>query len=386
VEPVFASAEQSPEVSAETCAKLERVRALLAERGATAAVLTRAGAVAWLTAGITNPIERGNPASPLWILVTPETAIALTTNVERPRLTEPLARVGLRLEEALWFEPEGLRSATAEILGSAPTDWLSDDASLGGGGDDLTALRLALLPAEQERLGELGRDAAAGLEAALRDWHPGERDFDIQARAVEHLERNGILGVCLFVGGDDRVERFRHPLPVGAAVRRLAMAVVVGERGGLHAATTRFASAGLLTGPAADAQRTARAIEADVLAACRVGATYGGVLEALDRAYTDHGHPGAWRDHYQGGPVGYGQREFEIVPGQTDSPWYSTRLETGHALAWNPSVAGGGKSEDTFLLTGSGVRQVTETGSWPTLQIGGRQRAAVLDIETGAPA
>ena len=385
MEPVFVSAEQ-PTAAAETAVKLERTRELLEERHAAAAVLTGAAAVAWLTAGITNPIERGSPASPLWVVVTSETATALTTNVEHARLVEPLGRVGLPLEEAPWYEPDAMTAVAEELAGSSPERWLCDDERLAGGADDLTALRLALLASEQDRLAVVGRDAAAALETALRSWEPGERDFDIQARAIEQLERDGILGVCLFVGGDVRVERFRHPLPIGERVERLAMAVVVGERGGLHAATTRFASAGRLDGAVAAAQLAAAAIEADVLDASRTGATYGDVLDSLDRAYAAHGHAGAWRDHYQGGPIAYRQREFEIVPGQTGSRWYSTRLEEGHAVAWNPSVAGGGKSEDTFLVTPTGLRQVTETGAWPTVEVGGRLRTAVLDVETGSAA
>ena len=88
-----------------------------------------------------------------------------------------------------------------------------------------------------------------------------------------------------------------------------------------------------------------------MLAACAAGTTYGDVLLGRStRAYADAGHPGAWREHYQGGPVGYRQREFEIVPTQTESRWFDTAIEVGHALAWNPSVAGGGKAEDTYLV------------------------------------
>jgi len=206
------------------------VRELLAARAARAAVLTEAGSVAWLTAGITNPIERGNPASPLWIVVAPDETFALTTNVEFPRLQDSLARLGLPLEQVAWYEPGGFATAATELAGSGSGALVSDDAALddgGDGGDELVALRLALLEPERERLALLGRDATAALEGALRAWEPGERDVEIQARAAEALERVGALGVCLFVGGDERVERFRHPLAVGAPVERLVMAVVV---------------------------------------------------------------------------------------------------------------------------------------------------------------
>ena len=51
-----------------------------------------------------------------------------------------------------------------------------------------------------------------------------------------------------------------------------------------------------------------------MLAASTAGTTYGDVLQVCDRAYAAAGHPQAWREHYQGGPIGYRQREFEIAP------------------------------------------------------------------------
>ena len=80
----FGSAESSAPV--EVAAKLALVRATLADLGAPAIVLTTAGAVAWLTAGLENRIESGSTASAMWIVVSPDEAIALTTNVERARI------------------------------------------------------------------------------------------------------------------------------------------------------------------------------------------------------------------------------------------------------------------------------------------------------------
>ncbi|MFI5082625.1 MAG: hypothetical protein ACHQCE_16245, partial [Streptosporangiales bacterium] len=62
---------------------------------------------------------------------------------------------------------------------------------------------------------------------------------------------------------------------------------------------------------------------------------------------------------YQGGPIGFAQREFEIAPCQHDSRWYPTRIEAGHAVAWNPSLPGGAKAEDTYLVQSSGMERVT---------------------------
>jgi len=70
------------------------------------------------------------------------------------------------------------------------------------------------------------------------------------------------------------------------------------------------------------------------------------------------------------------------VPTQTGSRWFSVPVDEGHAVAWNPSIAGGGKAEDTYLVESSGLQRLTDTAAWPLL--GGRP--AVLDISTGEAA
>ncbi len=95
-------------------------------------------------------------------------------------------------------------------------------------------------------------------------------------------------------------------------------------------------------------------------------------METLEDAYAAEGHPGAWREHYQGGPIGYAQREFEIAPPQTDSRWWNEPVTAGNAIAWNPSVAGGGKDEDTYIVSESGSHEwITSAPGWPTSLVPG---------------
>ena len=369
----------------EVDAKLVALREWLGERALAAAVLGGADAIAWATAGLTSAVERGAAVGPLRLVVTSDTAALVTTNVERPRLDAEadLEALGVALHDAPWFEAESLDLLATELADAPPEQVASDRPGFGVDcADDLVELRLALTASECERLVRLAADAAAALEHGLRGWSPGEVDRDVQGRIDERLEQVGAFSACLIVGGDARVERFRHPLACGAPMRELVMAVVVAERGGLHAAATRFACSGTLPTPVRRARATAFAVETAMLDASAPGATYGDVLVAGARAYEAAGHPGAWRDHYQGGPVGYRQREFEIVPTDTESRWFATPIASGHAVAWNPSVAGGGKCEDTYLVDDGALRRLTETGAWP-LEDG---RPAVLDIESGEAA
>ncbi|MDX6376250.1 MAG: hypothetical protein QOE98_553 [Gaiellaceae bacterium] len=353
----------------ETAAKLSLLRALIAERGLAGIVLTRPATVAWLTGGTTNVIDRSAPADAMWIAVGPETGACISTVVEEPRLRAehdlPFEVVGVP-----WQDPDAYRRAADLVVGSGAPD---DDAL----DDELTALRLALVPEERDRLLALGADATAAVEDAVRAWRPGATDREVMAGVAAGCERAGIVPVCLIVGGDGRLERFRHPLADGSAMHRQTMAVLVGMRHGLHVALTRHASAGAPGTTLRASRAEALRLEAAVLDACCVaGATYGDVLARLAAAYGD----GRWKEHWQGGPIGYRQREFEIAPAPPEFRWHREPVAPHHAIAFNPSVAGGGKAEDTFLVGAGHLQPVTASADWPVVEVGGRSRPAILEI------
>lgn len=353
-------------------------------------VLTGQAAVAWAAGGVAPPVDRTAVVDLVWAVFTAERACLITTNVEAERIRceyDPAAHGFAELAQVPWYSPDGFVSAAVDLAG-VPAARLASDGHPAFGvdaSDDLIALRLALSPAEIDDLADLGTDAAHAAQASLAQWRPGERDLDIQARCAGYLEECGADAPVLIVGGDDRLARYRHPIAVGAPVRNLVMAVVVARRAGLHVALTRFASA---AAPAAGYLATrgrVLAIEDAVLDACVPGATYGTALEALASAYAAIGSKDGWTGHYQGGPIGFAQREFEIAPGQAGSRWYSEPVRAGHAVAWNPSLPGGAKAEDTYLVTASGqLRRVTSAPGWPAeVNDGGRDaRPAILEVGT----
>ena len=371
-----------------------RIRAWLAagegERRPAGLVLTGPAAVAWACGGVAPPVDRTAAVDLVWAVFTRTGAAMITTCVEADRIAaeyDPAAHGFGELVAVPWQDPAAFVTA-AEQLAGGPAARLAADGHPAFGldaSDDLTGLRLSLSEPERDELASLGQDAAAALQSALTSWQPGERDLDIQARCAAHLEAAGADAPVLIVGGDDRLERYRHPMAAGVPVRRLVMAVVVARRAGLHVAATRFAA----TGPPDPAYRELRrrvlAIDDAVLSACRPGATYGDVLTTLDAAYARNGAPGGWAGHYQGGPIGFAQREFEIAPDQPGSRWYREPVAAGHAIAWNPSLPGGAKAEDTYLVTGASVLEpVTRAPGWPAEPDDGRQppRPAVLEVGT----
>ncbi|MHB1433510.1 MAG: M24 family metallopeptidase [Streptosporangiaceae bacterium] len=391
----FGRAERSERSIARATAARARVAAWLSGDGAhhprpAGLVLTGPAAVAWLCGGIAPPVDRTAATDLVWAVVTTSAAALITTNVEAGRIAaeyDPAAHGFADLAEVAWYRPDDFVTAAAEIAGVPPERLASDGHPAFGidASEDLTALRLALSPGERADLAALGTDAARALQDALTLWRPGERDLDIQARCAAALEEAGADTPVLIVGGDDRLAAYRHPMAVGAPVSRLAMAVVVARRAGLHVAATRFAAAGPLDPEYAALRDRVLAIEDAVLSSCRPGNTYGTALDSLGAAYDRAGLRRGWTGHYQGGPIGFAQREFEIAPQDTGSRWYREPIAAGHAVAWNPSLPGGAKAEDTYLVSDDGgLSRVTDAPGWPAESNDNRRpgRPAVLEVGT----
>jgi Xaa-Pro dipeptidase len=385
---MFGATEQTARRLARSTAARKRVESWLGAPGAAAGlVLTGPGAVAWITGGLAPPVDRTAGVDLVWAVITTKGAGLITTEVEHDRVLaeyDPAVHGFADLIAIPWWTPEAFVPAAEGLAGSSASQMASDshpafgsDASL-----DLISMRLALSEPEQADMRALGADAAEALQAGLRAWVPGERDLDVQARVAAELESKGADTPVLIVGGDDRLRRFRHPMAVGERMNDLAMAVVVARRAGLHAAATRFACNGRPDDDLARSRARTLQIDRDVLSACVPGSTYGRAVAALDAAYSAQGAERGWAGHYQGGPIGYAQREFEIAPVQLDSPWYGRSIEAGHAVAWNPSLPGGAKVEDTYLVTDAGLERLTDSAGWP-MESGDPMdppRPAILDV------
>ena len=261
-----------------------------------------------------------------------------------------------------WHSPGGLAEAADHLAGGLKL------------AEAPAALRMPLTVAEQDRLAALGADCARALEGVLRGWQPAERECDLAARIAGALEERLIFPSVLLVGGAERRRAFRHPVPTTAMTGRDVLAVVVGVRGGLNVACSRTVSAGDPDPGLAARHLAACAVEAALIQATAPGRSWEEALAAGQAAYRDAGYDGEWREHVQGGPIGYLSREFDVVPGRADA---AGLIAAGSAFAWNPTVRGA-KSEDTFILSrdGSAVA-VTNTADWPAVP-GQVSRPAIL--------
>jgi Xaa-Pro aminopeptidase len=334
--------------------KLSQVRSVLARRELDAALIRRIPNFAWLTDGAANYVGIAAEMGSASLLVTPDAQFVLTSNIEATRLAaeEPLAARGFAIRPGPWYEPSPILAELARGLRLGAAD-LSDD---------FNQLRLKLTPAEGERFRLLGRACAQAMDAAIRQVRPGMTEHQIAGLLSDHTYAQGVVPIVNLIATDERIFRFRHPLPTGKRLDKYAMLVLCGRADGLVASITRLIHFGPLSDELRRKQIACATVDATFLSRTRPEARVADIFRAVVDAYAAVGFPGEWQHHHQGGAAGYQAREYVGTFSSTEVVF------AGQAFAWNPSIAGF-KCEDTILVGVSANEVLTETPGWPLLEV-----------------
>jgi Xaa-Pro aminopeptidase len=341
--------------------RLERVGALLAERGADALVLRRAENLAWVTGGGDVRVSReGDPVAEA--IVTPGRLVIVTNRIEAARFEAEVAPPGAEIESVPWFEPGARAAATARLTAGLK---VVSDAEV-----DLATLRIPLGEIERGRFARLGALASERLTDAASTLEPGMRESAVAARVHASLREAGLELPVVLVAGAERFGRFRHPVVTDAPFGAFGLLVVCAVRHGLVASLSRMVAFGEVPDEVQERLEAVQRIEAAMLTATVPDVPTNVVLEAARAAYAREGHADAWHDHHQGGPAGYTPREWLATPSETRP------LRLGTPVAWNPSLPFA-KCEDSFLITEAGLQNCTWDERWPSVEVDGRPRAAI---------
>jgi len=346
--------------NAELDAKHEQLVEWLGAQHLAGVLIRRNENVAWLTGGavelrVLTPCETGVAA----LLVTAAgKRYYFTTENEAPRLHD---------EEfgALDFEPvlfpwwaDDTNAAAARLAGG-PLG--SDTPGPGLTPVNLYPLRAALSETEIARYRWLGAETAAATLEAINQVEPGLSEYDLEAIAESALLRRGILPSVALYAVDDRIFKYKHAVPRGARLKQYGMLNLCSRKWGLAISITRFVHFGRLPAELAARFKSAAQVNAALLDATRAGAKSAELFKVAQAAYAAEGYPGEERFHHQGGPTGYGEREWVATPEGTEV------VVNNQAFAWNPSIRGG-KAEDTTLLQDGKIEWLTATPELPVIE------------------
>jgi Xaa-Pro aminopeptidase len=356
--------------------KQTRIKELLGKYDLDALLIRKVANFAWATCGGSSYIDTSLTDGVAWLLFTPSRRHIVTSNIEAPRLEqdERLKAQGWEFHVTEWHEST---DAIVSLVGDLR---LGTDSPYPGAKDlsgEFPRLRMRLLPEEQERFRALGRSCAEAMNQAIHRVRGGMTEFEIAAILGAEAQQRAVLPIVNLIATDERIFKFRHPLPTTKKMDKYAMLVLCGRRNGLVCSLTRLIHFGRLTDDLCDKAESVAAIDAAFITATRPGQLLRDVFKAGLAAYAREGFSDEWRLHHQGGPAGYLPREFIVTTETRDA------VAAGNAYAWNPSITGV-KSEDTILVRDDGFENLTEIEGWPTVlaRVDGKTipRPAILEM------
>lgn len=239
---------------------------------------------------------------------------------------------------------------------------------------ELVRVRMQLSEKELKRYREIGQECAKIVEGVAMHAEPGQTEQEIAAQIRTGCIAKGISPDCVLVGSDERILNYRHPVPTDKRIEKSLMVVLGGEKYGLNISMTRMVYFAPVPEVIMGRMQKTQRIFASMQNLMKDGMSYREYFQKVQGLYAEEGCPEEWKMHHQGGPTGYGCREFVVTP-DTEG-----MIRNNQAYAWNPTVAGT-KCEETTFLTDNGIEIFTRTKEWPCSVIGiGYGRCSVADI------
>jgi len=343
--------------------KEERLRSLMDSSGLKGILLKRQSNYSWFTAGGMNMVSISTDIGFSSLLITDKEKFCVANTIEKFRNMEEegLQDLGFSLLDYEWYEGNELECIEKVV----PIKDIGCDIPFEGTrfiGEDIKHLRYKLTPSEIERYLWLGEKTSIAVESVLQKVNPGDSEAEITGELAKLLWIDRIDQVGFQAAADDRVYKYRHPIPTERKIEKYVMLCVMSRKWGLHTTITRLLSFGELPSKLRKQYQDNVFIECSMIAATRPGVKTSNVFIKAKDLYEELGYKGEWKLHHQGGAMGYDIRDY-ICNAQS-----SELVQENQCFCWNPSISGT-KSEDGFIALKEGFVFITKPVLFPTLKI-----------------
>ena len=338
----------------------------MVKKGLDAFVLRRNPNLAWAIAGRAH-VPTTIDAACFDLIITKDAAVAITNVVEAPRLSAEELPEEVSVQTVPWSQGRDALLPTGLKVGSDQPG--GDRVDLGV---EIEIIRGSLISDDVERFKKICLDAASALGGAMKEVKQTDREIDVAALITSSLWRSNLEIAFLGVAGQERVTKFRHPLPTPSPIGDRVSASICAKHKGLIASITRIVTFGALSQEETISYESIFKVEAAILDATVVGKPFSDPINAAIAAYPLHGFDkDEWQNHHQGGPTGFLPRDWPANRATT------RLIAPNQPIAWNPTGKGW-KAEDTILATKSGIEILTNDPNWPTFKVNGRTRPFIL--------
>lgn len=352
----------------EAAEKVTRLRKAMADRKLDGILIATERNLNWLTAGGKDNVVWAQRETPVELLVTADKLYLIANNIEGPRMmTEELDGLGYEWVKYYWEQKD--TDTLAPLIRRKRIAFDLPAAAAANKYDpvkdvfDFQEVYYPITAGELRKYRWLGHKTAEILEQVGSVVRPGMTERDVQYLLAREFWYWDIFPTVILSAVDERFRTYRHPVVLGAPLKRYCALNVCARRWGLVVSTTRMLHFGEPDPALKKAWELGPRVDAAMWAATRPGNSLGDVVAAAQNAYKQVGYPDEWKLHHQGGPIFGLERLFLAAPGDR------TKIIPGMVLAWNPTLQGA-KFEDTVLVKQDGtLENLTPVLNWPSVDV-----------------
>ncbi len=294
-----------PEVLEDARIKAKRVRDFLQREKLDALVLGRQDNFAWITAGGDNRVVTTTEMGEGFVVLTQDHKWLVSHHMDGRRfMEEQVPDQGYELVTLYWHQG----TPVAKIAELTRGMRIGADFPMPGAqhyASQIVDLHYPFTDLDLKRLRWIGKKSDELITQVAGDLQPGMTEQEIAACLAYEYTRAGITLDALMVGADDRVKRYRHPLPTDKKLERFAFLHPPGRRWGVHANITRLVHFGEPPPDVRNAFKAVTTVAAHVAAMLAPGVRFADILAEQKRLYAEFGYADEWNYHFLGGISGY---------------------------------------------------------------------------------
>jgi len=339
--------------------KQRRVREFFENTGYEALIIGRRDNFAWYTCGGDNRVITTTERGFTVLVITQDKTYCVAHLMDGPRVFDEELQ-GLEIEPMFlkWYEATLEEKAVQltkgkKVISDIPVDMAECLP------EKIYSMHYPLTEKEIEKCGWIGEKVEEIVCKVADEIKPGITEYDIQAMMLQEFGRYDIIVDNLLVGSDERILKYRHPVPTDKKVERFVLLHPAVKKRGLHANITRMLYLGDKVPD--DIQKKydiANMLEAAAVSMCIPGGKFSTIFDTRKKLLKQYGFEDEWERHFTGGPTGYqlcdacicNDPEAIVSPNQTYD-WFITL----------PGV----KVEELSVNTSKGWDILSVTGKWP---------------------
>jgi len=339
--------------------KKNRVMDFLGQSDYDAVLIGRKDNFAWFTGGGSNEVVRSAAEGFAVLLITRNETRMVAHVMDGQRIIdEELNDWDVEYIPLRWYDSSLLEKAVQLLKGKKV---LSDVPCNGTvyRPKAVQSIHYPLTDMEIQKLRRLGAATDRILRCVADEIKPGMRELEVAGMLSSEYTRSGFSCEVLLVGSDERVSKYRHPIPTDKKIKKHVLLHPAVCGWGLHANVTRQVYFDSIPKEIEKKYDAACRIQAASIGMCVPGRRFAEILEAQKRIYREAGYAEEWRNHFQGAITGY------VLADPTVLLDPDARIASHQAYDWFITITGV-KTEELSINTGDAREVCSAAGHWPT--------------------